>query len=60
MKESTLINKNVFALRCDDLKEELQDDLMAYLMGSPFGPEQLDDICDIIVKRVNEFKKLGV
>ena len=60
MKESTLINKNVFALRCDDLKEDLQEDLMAYLMGSPFGDEQLDDICDIIVKRVNEFKKLGV
>ena len=44
----------------DDLKEQLQDDLMAYLMGSPFGDDQLNDICDIIVKRVNELKKTGV
>ena len=44
----------------DDLKEQLQEDLMAYLMGSSFEVEQLDDICNIVVKRVNELKKTGV
>lgn len=44
----------------DDLKEQLQDDLMAYLMGSPLEDYALNDICDTIVKRVNELKKTGV
>ena len=43
----------------DDLKEQLQDDLMAYLMGSVLPQYALDDICDIVIKRVNQVKDLG-
>ena len=44
----------------DELKEQLQDDLMAYLMGSSFEVEQLDDICDIRVERINSIKERGL
>ncbi len=41
----------------DELKEQLQEDLMAYLMGSPLEQYALDDICWFIVDRIDSMKE---
>ena len=38
----------------DDLKEQLQQDMLAYLEG--MDQSILDQVCSIIVDRVNEYK----
>ena len=44
----------------DDLKEQLQEDLMAYLMGSPLEQYALDDICWFVSDRINSIKDRGL
>ena len=44
----------------DELKEQLQEDLMAYLMGSPLEQYALDDICWFIVDRIDSIKERGL
>ena len=43
----------------DDLKEQLQEDMIAYIDGKAFlHIEQFkDDLCQIVVDRVNELKE---
>ena len=38
----------------DNLKEQLQDNLIAYLDG--MDNQIVDDICNIVINTINEFK----
>ena len=37
----------------DDLKEQIQEDIQIFWKDSPL---RLDDLCQIVVDRINEFK----
>lgn len=41
----------------DDLKEQLQEDILTYFDGLELPIACLDDLCYIIVDRVNELKE---
>jgi len=44
----------------DDLKEQLQEDAMTWRDGlerDRVNSNDMDTLCDIIIKRVNEFKE---
>ena len=40
----------------DELKEQLQEDMMSYLEGAPLEQYALDDICWFIVDRIDQLK----
>ena len=44
----------------DDLKEQLQEDAMTWHDGlerNRVNSKDMDTLCDIIIERINEFKK---
>ena len=53
-------NHSTIMNNLDELKEQLQEDLMAYLMGSPLEQYALDDICWFIEDRIDSIKERGL